>query len=479
MNTKFICYVISNLLKILALMFLLPLAVAFYYGEGLKIYFSFIIPLLIILIFSKILSRKIPEEQDFYSKEAFIIVSVSWLLISFFGALPFYISDQIPRLMDSFFESVSGFTTTGATILKDVEILSNSMLFWRSFTHFVGGMGVLVLVLAILPKGNSKALHLMRAEVPGPKVGKLVAKISYNSRILYFIYLGMTCILIVFLMLGNMNFFDACIHAFGAAGTGGFSSKNLSVAYYNSPYIEYVLGIAMIIFGINFNLFYLLLLGNIKQVLSSEEAKYYLLIIFISTLGICFNLYPRYNSTANLIRDSFFAVSSIITTTGYTTVDFGKWPIFSQTILLFLMFSGACAGSTAGGLKISRIIIIFKKIVAEFKKIGHPNKVTPIKFEGKVVDKETLNGVSSYFLIYFICFSILLLITSLDCDNFMSAFSSVASTFNNIGPGLPTSNFFDFSLFTKFCLSIGMLLGRLEILPMLILISPSIYKKVE
>ena len=481
MNTRIISYVISNLFKLMMALFLFPLAVSVYYREGLKLSMAYIIPIIILCVLSYFLSGKSPENQSFFSKEGLVIVALSWLLISFFGALPFVISGEIPNMIDAFFESVSGFTTTGASILPEVESLSKSILFWRSFTHVVGGMGVLVLVLAILPKGNNQALHIMRAEVPGPTVGKLVAKMSYNSRILYIIYLVMTLIMILLLLAGGMSFFDACIHAFGTAGTGGFSSKNTSIGFYNSAYIDYVTSIGMLVFGLNFNLFYLLILGNIKQIFKSEEAKYYLSIVFIATAFICINIYPIYSSITRMIRDVFFTVSSIITTTGYSTVDFDKWPTFSKIILMFLMFCGGCAGSTAGGFKVSRLAILIKRFVREFKKIGHPNKVLNIKLEGKTLDKEMLEGVDSYFILYSVILFILLLITAWESDTFITALSAVLATFNNIGPGLgavgPTSNFGLFSPFLKFILSLGMLLGRLEIIPLLILVSPRIYRK--
>ena len=337
------------------------------------------------------------------------------------------------------------------------------------------------MVLAILPKGNNQALHIMRAEVPGPTVGKLVAKMSYNSRILYIIYIVITIIMIILLLVGGMSFYDACIHAFGTAGTGGFSSKNTSIGFYNSAYIDYVISIGMLVFGLNFNLFYLLILGNIKQVFKSEEAKYYLGIVFVATTLICINIYPIYSSISKMIRDVFFTVSSIITTTGYSTVDFDKWPTFSKTIILSLMFCGGCAGSTAGGFKVSRVIILIKKVVKEFRKVGHPNKVLNIQLEGKTLDKAMLEGVDSYFVLYSFTLFLLLLITAWDSDTFTTALSAVLATFNNIGPGLdtvgPTSNFSTYSVFTKIILSFGMLLGRLEIIPLLILISPRIYRK--
>lgn len=483
MNKKIISYVLSNLFKLLICLFFFPLIVSIYYQEGYRAYFSFIVPMLILLLLIYKFSGAEPEDQTFFSKEAMVIVSLSWLLVSFFGALPFVISGYIPNFIDAFFESVSGFTTTGASIVNDIESFSQSLIFWRSFTHFVGGMGVLVLVLAILPKGNNKALYIMRAEVPGPSVGKLVAKMSYNSRILYIIYLGIVFILIVLLMLGGMNFFDACIYAFGTAGTGGFSSKATSIAYYNSKYIEYILSFGMLACSLNFNLFYLLLLRNFKQVFKSEETKFFLSVVLIAIVLICLNLYSNYDSLEKLFRDVFFTVSSIVSSTGYSTADYDTWPLFSQTIILFLMFMGGCAGSTAGGFKVARVLIIVKKAVMEFKKIGHPNKIINIKLDGKTLDKEMIEGTNTYLILYIVTFIALLLVVSLEADNFITAFSSVATTFNNIGPGLaavgPTQNFSFYSNFMKIILSLSMLLGRLEIIPLLILVSPRIYKKID
>lgn len=483
MNTKIISYVLSNLFRILIFLFFLPLLVSIYYQEGLRAYLSFIIPMLILMCLIYFLSGDAQEDQSFFSKEAMVIVALSWLLISFFGALPFVISGGIPNIADAIFESVSGFTTTGATILDDIESLNKSVIFWRSFTHLVGGMGVLVLVLAILPKGNNKALHIMRAEVPGPSVGKLVAKMSYNSRILYIIYLALTAILIILLMFGGMDLFDACVHAFGTTGTGGFSSKNGSIAFFNSKYIEYVLGFGMLISSLNFNLFYLILLGKFKQVLKSEETKFFLSVVAICIILICFNISHSYTSFEKLLRDVFFTVVSIVSSTGYSTVDFGLWPLFSQNIILFLMFMGGCAGSTAGGFKVARTLIFFKKIALEFKKIGHPNKVINLKLEGKAIDKEMSEGVSTYFMLYMFTFIVLLFIVSIEATNFLTSFSAVLTTFNNIGPGLgtigPAYSFSTFSAPIKLVLSFSMLLGRLEIIPLLILLSPRIYKKID
>lgn len=480
MNNKMVRYVIGHILKIETAFMLIPLALSFFYHESFIVKKSYIFTIISLLFSSLLISKKVPENQKIYAKEGLVIVSVSWIALSLFGALPFVFSNRIPSFIDAFFETVSGFTTTGASILTNVEVLENSLLFWRSFTHLVGGMGVLVLALAILPKNNNQSLHIMKAEVPGPTFGKLVAKMSYNSRILYMIYIFITIVIIILLRLGGMPLFDSVVHAFGTVGTGGFGIKNSSVAYYNSSYIDYVLGIGMLLCGMNFNLFYALLLKNYTQVFKNEELKYYCGIVTMAVIAIGINIAPTYKSISRLLRDVFFTVSSVITTTGYSTVDFDTWPVFSKTILLLLMFIGGCAGSTAGGLKVSRIAILFKTVVGEFKKIGTPNRVINIKMDKKVITKELSSGISTYLMLYITIFLIAILCVSWDSPDFLSAFSAVAATFNNIGPGMgivgPTSNYASFSDINKLILSLVMLLGRLEIFPILILFSPSLYK---
>ncbi|WP_278538226.1 TrkH family potassium uptake protein [Fusobacterium varium] len=481
MNNKMVRYVIGHILKLETAFMLIPLALSFFYHESFIVKKSYIFTIILLLISSLLISKKVPENQKIYAKEGLVIVSISWIALSLFGALPFVFSNRIPSFIDAFFETVSGFTTTGASILSNVEALEHSLLFWRSFTHLVGGMGVLVLALAILPKNTNQSLHIMKAEVPGPTFGKLVAKMSYNSRILYMIYIFITIIIIILLKLGGMPLFDSVVHAFGTVGTGGFGIKNSSVAYYNSSYIDYVLGIGMLLCGMNFNLFYALLLKNYKQVFKNEELKYYCSIVVLAIIAIVINIAPAYKNSNRLFRDVFFTVSSVITTTGYSTVDFDAWPVFSKTVLLFLMFVGGCAGSTAGGLKVSRIAILFKTVVGEFKKIGTPNRVINIKMDKKVITKELSSGISTYLMLYITIFLIAILCVSWDSPDFISAFSAVAATFNNIGPGMgivgPTSNYASFSNINKLILSLVMLLGRLEIFSILILFSPSLYKK--
>lgn len=480
MNISMIKYIIGYILKLEAGFLIFPLLVSFYFKENASMYKSYFYTITILLFIGFTFSRKLPKNQKMFAKEGLVTVSLSWIFLSFFGALPFVFSNYIPSLIDAFFETVSGFTTTGASILTNVEALPNSLLFWRSFTHLVGGMGVLVLALAILPKSNNRSLHLMKAEVPGPTFGKLVAKMSYNSRILYIIYILMTILLAIILMLEGMPFFDSMLHAFGTAGTGGFGIKNTSIAYYNNSLIHYTIGIGMLLFSLNFNLYYILILGNIKQFFKSEEMKWFFSIVFLSILLICLNIHSIYDNVFNMIRDVFFTVASIVSTTGYSTADFDRWPLFSKTILLFLMFMGGCAGSTAGGLKVSRVVILIKNTLKEFKKLGSSNKVVSLKIEGKPITNDLMESISSYLIVYISVFIIILVGISFSLPNLNTSFSAVAATFNNIGPGFeslgPTQNYSTLTDLNKIILSFSMLLGRLEIFPVLILFSPEIYK---
>ncbi|MDR3259157.1 MAG: TrkH family potassium uptake protein [Fusobacteriaceae bacterium] len=481
MNIKMIGYVIGKILRIEFAFIFIPFLISFFYNETYILKNAYIITMVLIAAVSYVLSMRLPKNTKIYVREGYFIVSLSWILMSIFAAFPFFISGEIPSYIDAFFEVVSGFTTTGASILTNVELLSNSLLFLRSFTHFVGGMGVLVLAIAILPQNNNDSLSIMRAEVPGPVFGKLVSKMAYNSRILYLIYIAIVILIIIFLKIGDMPLFDSILHAFGAAGTGGFAMKNNSVAYYNSAYIEYVLGVGMILCGLNFNLFYWLLLKNFKQVYKNEEMRLYLKIIIISIVLICVNLYPQYKNISRLFRDVFFTVSSIITTTGFSTVDFDKWTTFSKMILLILMFVGGCAGSTAGGVKVSRILILFKSMKGQIKRSEDPNRVTTIKMDGVPINKEVFARVSNYIILLIVISIASVLLVAWDIPDIQSAISAVAATINNIGPGLgaygPTSNYSSLSGISKIVLSICMLLGRLEIFPILILFSPRLYKK--
>jgi trk system potassium uptake protein TrkH len=435
---------------------------------------AFIAPIIVLAVLGLTLGIKKPKNREIYARDGFFIVACAWVLMSLFGALPFYISGYFKNYIDCFFEVVSGFTTTGASILSDVEALPNCLLFWRSFTHWVGGMGVLVFVMAILPLSDDRSLYLMRAESPGPIVGKLVPKMKDTAKILYGIYIAMTALCVLFLLFGGMPLFDSLCHAFGTAGTGGFGIKNAGVAYYNSAYIEMVLAIFMLLFGINFNLFYLILLGHVKEAFKSEELRWYFSIIGISTLAITLNIMKTFKGQS--FRYAFFQVASIITTTGFATTDFNYFPELSKSILVLLMFIGACAGSTGGGFKISRLIIILKSFKKEIKKLFHPNSVTVIKLENKPIDSSISHSTVNYFMMYIVIMIGSVIAISVDNFDFTTNSTAVISCFNNIGPGLnvvgPMGNYGGYSIFSKLVLSFGMLFGRLEILPMLVLFNP-------
>ena len=479
MNYRMVGYIIGKLMRIEGILLLLPLLVSLYYQEN--TWFAFLVPAILLVFLGSALAFRKPKNRTLYARDGFVIVALSWLIMSLFGALPFTISGFIPNYVDAVFETVSGFTTTGASILSDVEALSNGLLFWRSFTHWIGGMGILVFALAVLPQSSGSEMHLMRAEVPGPSVGKLVSKVRLTARILYGIYVAMTLIQVVLLVAGGMPLFDSVLHSFGTAGTGGFGVKNTSIAYYNSAYIDGVISVFMLLFGINFNLFYFILTGNLLRALRSEELKWYGIIVALAVSLITLNLIPQYNSIATAFRYAFFQVSSIITTTGYSTADFATWPAFSQCILLMLMMVGACAGSTGGGLKVARVVILGKLARNEVRKIHQPRSVNIVRFEGERVTSEMANAVMGYFVIYVLLLFGTTLLLSFEGYSFLTTFSAATTTINNIGPGLdavgPTSNFADFSSFGKVLLSFNMLAGRLEIMPVLVLLSPSIWKR--
>lgn len=480
MNKKIVIYSLGNILKVEALLMIPSVIVALIYNEGKNNLYSFIsvIALLLVLGFSVELVK--PQKMSMKAVDGFIIVALSWVLLSFFGGLPFVLSGEIPSVVDAFFETASGFTTTGSSILTNVEALSHSMLFWRSFTHLIGGMGILVFTLAVLPSTGLESVHVMQAEIPGPVFGKLVSKMRSTAKILYAIYLVMTAVLVVLLMLGGMNLFDSLIHAFGTAGTGGFGIKAESVAYYDSNYIHLLIATAMILFGINFNLYYLILVGEMGKALKSEELRLYLGIIAGAVVLIFINIGLKDGFSLILLRDIYFQVSSIITTTGFSTVDFNAWPLFSKVILMLLMFCGACAGSTAGGLKVSRVGILFKLAKNELRRITQPGRVVTTKFEGAGLKDEVSVSVLLYFAAYIFIFFAIFLVVSIDTEDFSTAFTAVAATFNNIGPGLngvgPMESFAGFNDFTKIVLSFSMIAGRLEIYPILVLFG-SVFKK--
>ena len=478
MNYRRILYTLGIVLCFEAAFMLLPLICALIYGEREAV--SFLASIIISLLCGILLILQNGKNENIYAKEGFVIVALSWIFLSIFGALPFVISKSIPNFILALFETVSGFTTTGASILSDVESLSKSILFWRSFTHWIGGMGVLVFLIAFLPMSSGSDLFLMKAESPGPSVSKLVPKVRTSAKILYLIYLFLTILEIIFLYMGDMNLFEAITHTFGTAGTGGFGIKNTSLAGY-SPYIQNVITVFMILFGLNFTVYYLLLIRNFKMILKYEEVKAYFSIILISVAVICINCYHIYENIFVTLRHAFFQVASIITTTGYSTVDFNTWPELSKTVLITLMFIGACAGSTGGGIKISRILIFIKSIGKEILLTSHPNLVKKTRIDGKSVDHEVVRSVNVYMAAYLLVFVISLLLISINNFDFTTNFTAVATTINNIGPGFsqigPLSNFSIFSDFSLIVLIFNMLIGRLEIFPMLILFSKHIWKK--
>ena len=476
MNKRMVFRTIGRLLQITALLLLVPAVVAIIYGET-KQLFAFAITALGSLVLGVVISLVTKTKNKvIYAKAGFAITALAWISMALVGAVPFVISGDIPSYVDAVFETVSGFSTTGASILVDVEALSKSTLFWRSFTHWIGGMGVLVFVMAILPNFTDRSIHIMRAEMPGPIVGKLVPRVKDTAKILYMIYIFLTVLEIVLLRLGNMNWFESIVHTFGTAGTGGFGVKGDSIASY-SPYCQWVIAIFMLIFGINFNVYYLLLMRRVRTVLKSSELWCYISIVFISITAITVNIMSMSKSMSEAIRNSVFQVASIVSTTGYATTDFNVWPGFSKAILFLLMIVGACAGSTAGGLKVSRVVILFKAVLKEIRKMLHPRSVSKIHFEGKPLEDATMNSVTTYFVIYMLCFLGTFLLISFESFGFESNFSAVAACFNNIGPGFdmvgPTSNYNAYTDFSKIVLSFAMLLGRLEIFPLILTFIPS------
>ena len=481
MNRGMVKYIVGRILVVVAILMIPSLFVALIYREGWEGIKPFIISILITGGIGLIMGYKRPQRTDYYAKEGFVIVSLAWLLLSFFGSLPFLLSGSILHPIDAFFETASGFTTTGSSILTDVEVLSHSILWWRSFTHWIGGMGVLVLAIAVMPAIASEDVYIMKAEVPGPVFGKVRAKLASSARILYEIYFVMTVVLIILLVVGGMPVFDSFLHAFGTAGTGGFGIKNTSIGHYDSTYIDYVLGIGMIMFGINFNLYYALLFHKASDFFHSEELKWYLGIIAAAVIAICIDVSGYYDSVSRLIRDVFFTVSSIITTTGYATVNFDTWPVFSRTVLLLLMFCGAMAGSTAGGIKTGRVIIYLKSTFMEIYRSISPNGRKKLSFEGKILTPSQQQQTSFYLTAYLLVFIFLILVVSISTPTFLTAFSAVAATFNNIGPGLdmvgPAGNYAALSYPAKFTLAVGMIMGRLEIFPVLVLFYPRTWRK--
>ena len=421
-----------------------------------------------------------PKNRVFYLRDGFIVTAFSWIVISVMGALPFLLTGAIANPIDAVFETVSGFTTTGASILSDVECLPKGILFWRSFTHWIGGMGVLVFLLTLLPLTGGSHVNLMKAESPGPQVEKLVPSVQSTAKILYGIYLGLTVLEIIFLLAGRMSLFDALTTTFGTAGTGGFGVRNNSIAGY-STYIQIVVTVFMVLFGVNFSFYFLILIRRAKRAFAMEEVRWYLIIILASIAAITWNIRGMYESAAIALRDAAFQVGSIITTTGFSTADFDLWPSASKTILVILMFIGACAGSTGGGIKVSRIVVLFKTIRKELRHVLHPQSISVTSMDGKTVPHEVLRSINVFMVSYFLIFAVSTLLISFDEFDLVTNFTAVAATLNNIGPGLalvgPTQNFSLFSGFSKLILIFDMLAGRLEIFPMMLLFNKDTWRR--
>lgn len=479
MNRRMILNTVGKMVFAEGLLLILPAVVSLIYKEACTLSFAITILVALGLGGAMVLVSK-PRTPVIYAKEGFFIVSCSWILFSLIGALPFTLSSEIPFYIDAVFETVSGFTTTGASILTDVEAMSRGLLFWRSFTHWIGGMGILVFVMAVIPNISERSIHILRAEVPGPTVGKLVPRIKDTAKILYLIYIVMTITEIILLLCGGMPAFDSIVHAFGTAGTGGFGIKADSVAGY-SPYLQWVITVFMLLFGVNFNLYYLILIRRFKSVLKSAEFWTYFGIVVVAFLFVGISIYPLYGNISETVRHSAFQVSSIITTTGYATENFDLWPAFAKAVLFILMFVGGCAGSTAGGLKVSRLVLAFKQTKREIHKMIHPRSVKTLRFEGRPVEEETLTGVHSYLGIFLLCFVVIFLFVSLEPFSFETNLSAVAACLNNVGPGFggvgPTASYAAYSPLSKLVLSAAMLLGRLEIFPLIIFFSPSSWLK--
>ncbi len=476
MNRRMICNMVGQIVRLEAALLLLPAIVSLLYGESRPMW-AFLITSAIALALGTVATMiSHPRSQMIFAREGFIIVALAWIAVSAVGALPFVISGDIPHYTDAFFETVSGFTTTGASILTDVEALSRGALFWRSFTHWIGGMGVLVLIMAIVPSKTGRNMHIMRAEMPGPIVGKLTPRVRDTAKVLYLLYIVLSVVMVGFLLAGGMDLYDSLVHMFGAAGTGGFSNYAASIGE-QSPYIQWVIGVFMLLFGVNFNLYYLILLRRFTTALKSSELWTYLGIVGVATLLVSVSIWDQYEAAGDVIRHAFFQVSSIITTTGYATADFNVWSGLAKVVLLLLMFVGACAGSTGGGLKVSRVMLLFKSVRRDLTQHLHPRAVGVVKLEGKRVDDATVNSVGVYLALYFLLLFIAFLILSIEPMDIETNFSAVVACLNNIGPGLgavgPAGNYAAYTDLSKLVLSAAMLFGRLEIYPLLFALTPS------
>ena len=479
MDTKIVRYILCRMLGVEAALLLVPVLVAVIYQE--KCGIVFLIPIVILCLLFWVVGRKRPEHGQIYGKEGMVIVALAWILWSLFGAMPFTLSGYIPSYVDAFFETVSGFTTTGSSIIPDVEVLPHCLLFWRSFTHWIGGMGVLVFVLVVTSLDRKNSMHLLRAEVPGPEKDKLVPKAMSTARILYGMYLTLTVIEMVFLVIGGMNLFDSMIFSFGSAGTGGFSNYADSVAHFNSAYIDGVITVFCALFGVNFALFYFMILGDFKSILKNEELRTYILLIAGATAAIMLNIHSLYPTIGKSFRYAVFQVVTVITTTGYSTADFAQWPMFSKAVLMMLTVIGACASSTGGGIKVSRLLVGIKCVKREIVQLAHPKSVGIIRIGGKKVSSDVLRTIYIYFIAYVGILIGSVVLVSLDNFDFETTFSAVLTTLGNVGPGMakvgPMGNFAEFSTLSKLILCFDMLAGRLEIFPFLVLFTAPAWRR--
>ena len=478
MNYKMVFHILGMILLALSALMLLPLFVGLYYGESVN---NFFITIAGTAFIGALLTLIRSDSSQLYAREGFAVVALGWIFISVIGALPFYISGEISSYIDALFESVSGFTTTGSTILDDVEALSKSSAFWRIFTHWIGGMGVLVFVMAVMPLNGGHSMHLMRAEIPGPVVGKLVPRAKENAMILYNIYVALTIVEIILLRFGGMSLYEAVLHAFSTAGTGGFSTRQTSIAAFNSLYIEMVISVFMLLFSINFNLYYLLLLKQVKTVVKNEELRTFFGIVIAATILIALGIKNIYSGLGSALRYAFFNVSAVISTTGFATVDYNTWPEYARYLLLGLMIIGGCAGGTAGGLKLSRMMILVKSAAADLRQMVHPRSVNTVRLENVKVSDATVKITQTYFVLYFLTLVICAMLVSFDGRGLVTSLTASLASISNVGPGLdevgPVENYADFSVFSKLVLSLEMLMGRLEIYPILMLFYPRMWRR--
>ena len=481
-NRSYIYYILGKLIQVLGALLVAPMAVGLFYKNSLTVLLSFGATILICEVVGGLISLKEPDNKDFYAHEGLILAALAWFVLPFFGAIPFVMSGAIPNPIDAYFESVSGFTTTGASVLSStMHALPESLLFWRSFTLLIGGMGMLVFIVQIIPNFGAKGVYIMRAELPGPVFGKVESRVSKSIRILYFIYLSMTLILALLIFFGGVPFFEALLLSMGAAATGGFNIHPDSILFYNSPYLEILLSVAMFIFGMSFDFFYLIFVGKIKRVLKSEELWWYVGIVIVSTLFITINIFPVYNNLWIAFKNALFNVTSVSSTTAYTNVNIEPWPVPSYIVLLFLMFVGGMSGSTTSGLKVVRISVFIKSIKQEIRRMISPQRVLPITYDNKQLETPILRSINFYLATYMGVFFIVLLLISFDTQSFSGAFNAVISCLSNIGASLdllgPSGEYAKLSAFSKILLSITMIMGRLEIYPVLILLSRKTWKR--